>query len=306
MNTRTLIQASLLSVACAALAVAPSAEAAPTPTTTLQAARLAPQVEADLKRQIAVARAADPGAFQSVRDVALQAKDLDARARGRKAPIALRLHAMGPKALLPMIEMVAFTETEPAFKRDLVEAIGLFKDTRAMPVLTMLLDREADEMTTRFVSQAVARQQSNEAVQVLTSRLTAASGARATAILGGMGDCQREAIAKVLADRLSARPDEATARVIAKSLGGTGNAWAWKTMATRTEESATRAAAARALVSAYAHYTGEARQAASNAVMVVDAPETTALIAAAKHGASADTVVALDALAARFANNPSR
>ncbi len=64
--------------------------------------------------------------------------------------------------------------------------------------------------------------------------------------------------------------------------------------------------AAAALVAAFLRSQGSLRDAASNALMVVDAPETPALIDAAQASASLEQRTALAALRARFANNPTR
>jgi hypothetical protein len=121
-----------------------------------------------------------------------------------------------------------------------------------------------------------------------------------------MGDCRRIRVTEAIAARLRTTNDDATARAAARSLGRAGNAWAWKTIADRSEESRIRGVAARSLVESYVRHTGEERMAASNALMVVDAPETLTFIADAKRGASPEVVKALDALEARFARNPSR
>jgi len=72
------------------------------------------------------------------------------------------------------------------------------------------------------------------------------------------------------------------------------------------EEAATRAVAAKALVGAFVSYSGELRQHASNALMVVDDPSTPALVAAAKKSATGALAADLDKLATRFAKNPTR
>ena len=64
--------------------------------------------------------------------------------------------------------------------------------------------------------------------------------------------------------------------------------------------------AARALVRIVAGYNGVARGAASDALLVVDAPATPSLLADAKRSASGDAAKALDDVAARLAKNPTR
>lgn len=273
----------------------------------LQKAKLPAQVQADLSLQIARARAKEPSAFVAVREAVARATAVDEKARGRKAPVGRYLAGLGPSALMPMIEIAAFdapaTVVTPKLRRDLVEGIGLLRDARALPVLDAIVDGETDEDLVRTAAEAMGRIGTDDAAARLLASLASSRGTKRTALLSGMSECRRLSIVTAIAGDLSQRPDEASARVLAKALGNAGNAWAWKTLASRTEETAVRAAAARALVAAFVAYSGEARDAASNALMVVDAPETPALIAAARTPSNA---AALDALAARFANNPAR
>ena len=268
----------------------------------------------DLQKDVAKARAIDPRAFVAVSGIVSHAADADARARGRKAPIALYLAKLGPSALMPMLEMLAVeaprgvpAASAPGVRRDLIEAVGLLKDPRALPVLTSILgDSTEDAETTRTVAEAVARIGTDEAATHLLTALERSKADRTRAILAGMGDCRRLRVTEAIASHLRATNDESVARAAARSLGRAGNAWAWKTVADKTEEARIRETAARALVDAYVRRDGEARYAASNALMGVDAPATPALIAEAKKGASAETAKALDALAERFARNPAR
>jgi hypothetical protein len=294
----------------ASVAVAGTAAAEP------QAAvvRLPPAAKVELARDVARARAADVRPFVAVQQIVASAETAHARARGRRAPIALYLAKLGPSALMPMLEMLALdapkgvsAKAARTIRRDLVEAVGLLRDPRALPVLSAILDdASADEDTTRTAAEAIARLGTDEAATRIIRALETATDDRARAILGGMGECRRARVADAIAVRLRSATDEATARVAARSLGRAGNAWAWRTMADRTEESRVREIAARALVAAFVQRDGEARTAADNALMVVDAPQTPALIEEAKKGAPAETVKALDELAARFAKNPSR
>lgn len=295
--------------------VALSATAAATPGVAIDSAKLSPQARTELRSHIDRARASDPAVFRDVREVVLRAREADRHARGRKAPISLRLAGMGPKALLPMLELVAFdapplaagetASDRASVTRDLVEAIGLLRDARSMPVLVSLLARESDFDTTRTIAEAIARMDNDEAATTLLSTLRNSSGDRATAILSAMGSCHRAVVARALSDRLAAHPVEAEARHVVKSLGHVGGAWAWNTLADRTDEAASREIAARALVTAFVQYDGEVREAAAKALLVVDDAHTVALIEAARRAGTADVALALDDLARRFANNPT-
>lgn len=280
----------------------------------LEAAKLPAQTRTELTANIAKARIVDPAAFREVREIVAHAREADSRARGRKAPTSARLSGLGTKALLPMLELVAIDAPQLAanesaadrasVNRDVLEAIGLLRDARAMPVLVAVLARESDFDTTRTAAEALARLDSDEAATALLGALGKASGDRATAILSGMGSCHRTVVAKALADRLATRQDDKTARHVVKALGHVGNAWAWKTLSARGDEAASRETAARALVSAFVQYDGEVREAAAKALLVVDDSHTTALVETARRGAPADVALALDDLARRVAANP--
>lgn len=278
--------------------------------------RLPATVAAELRRDIEEARAVDPRPFLRVSEIVHAAPIADAQSQGGKATIALTLAKLGPSGLMPMLEMLAYGPPTDlphaavrAIRRDLIEAVGLLRQPRALPVLGAILDDATeDDDTTTSAAEATARLGTDEAATRLIGALDDANYRpdRACAILGGMGECRRLRVAESIVAHLQSTPEEATARVAARSLGRIGNAWAWKTAVDRTEEASVRETAARALVDAFVRRGGDARTAADNALMVVDDPHTPALIAEARKNASPDTMKALDALALRFANNPSR
>jgi len=313
---KTMMVTKIAALLCGLALGSLSLPASATPGIGIDAAKLPPQTRTELRTNIDKARVSDPSAFREVRDIVAHAREADKKARGRKAATSLHLSSLGTKALLPMLELVAFDAAPLAanekatdrasVNRDLVEAIGLLRDPRAMPVLVAVLARESDFDTTRTAAEAIARQESDEAASTLVVALGKASGERATAILSGMGACHRAVIAKTLADRLGTRQDDTTARHVVKALGQVGNAWAWKTLSARGDEAASRETAARALVSAYVTYSGEVRETAAKALLVVDDAHTDALIEGARRGAAPDVALALDELARRVAQNPTR
>lgn len=281
----------------------------------LDGTELTAKERSDLRSEIERQRAASPDAFRAVFDIANSAQKLDDESRVQGAPLTMYFKALGPKALMPMVEMIAFDSHAPkglgssartALRHGLVEAVGMLRDARTVPVLVKVLDKERDATGTRVAAEALARIGTDEAFGALTTALGTASGDRARAILGGLGSCRREDAARLLAQRLDAHPDEETARVLAKALGTVGNAWAWKTLAGRTDEAAVRDIAVSALLRAFMAYGGVVRTAASNAIMVVDAPQTAVKIGQARQSAARDVALALDELGQRFAKNPTR
>lgn len=318
MKTTTKLVKWHLSIGAAGIAlisaIDPRPARAAAPEAQVAAARMQPQDLANLRRDVERARTADPRAFAMVSNIVALAPEADARARAHKAPIALYLAKLGPGALMPALEMLAFdfprnvpAAAAPVLRRDLIEAVGLLHDARGLDVLSAILDDPTEEPeTVRTVTEAVARIGNHEAGTRILAALASAKGERARAILGGMGECRQLRVTEALASQLRTTTDEDTARVAARSLGRAGNAWAWKAASDRREEAAIRSTAARALVDAFVQRRGEAQGAAANALMVVDAPETSSLIAEARKSAPAETQKALDALAIRLTKNPVR
>jgi hypothetical protein len=283
----------------------------------LDGTELPESARASLRSEIDAARAQTPALFRQVHDVAARANALDEASRLPGAPLTRHFKNLGPRALMPMLEMLAFEAHAPrdlspsasaALRLGLLEAVGSVGDARAVPVLSRVLSRERDATVTRASAEALARIGTDEAVRAAAAALEAAKGdpQREQAILEGLGEARRESVARLLAARLDARPDARTAEILARSLGGTGNAWAWRTMSDRREEAKTRDAAARALVHAYLRYSGPAQKAITKAILLVDAPQTLTYIGQARRGASSDQAEMLALLELRIASNPAR
>jgi hypothetical protein len=267
--------------------------------------------------EIEAAKRERPKVFQALASVRADLPALDAHKRGRFAPVTSILKSMGKDALLPMLEELAFRGQPQgdltdsawiAWRAGMIDAVGMLRDPRAESVLVAILDGPETEFhIVRAASAALGRLGSDTAAQKLIT-MAKVTGAKQRAVLAGMGECRRQSIALALSEAAMATPDAATAKVITHSLGDVGSAWAWKTsiVAASGEEAPVRAIAAKALVGVFVAHDGDVRKTASNALMVVDDPSTPALIAAAKKGASPELAAALDALAQRFAKNPTR
>jgi hypothetical protein len=276
--------------------------------------QLPAQELAALRREVAHARARDARPFSEVAKIVTLAPELNAAARARRAPIALYIAKLGPSALLPLLELLAIDpprglpeKSAQTMRQELIEAVGLLRNPRALRVLSPILEDAAEDIeTTRAAAEAIARVGTDVAADELVAALATSTEDRARAVVSGMGECRRLRVIQAVAERLRTTTDEATARAAIRTLGRAGNAWVWPTIRDRAEELPIRETAARALVEAFIRHEGDVRTAASNALMVVDARETTALIAEAKRTAGPEAANALDALASRFANNPAR
>ena len=281
-------------------------------------AELSPAIRASYAEEIAKARKTTPEAFKALEVLAGQADEIDAMRRGRSAGFSRYLKGLGDQLVWPVVEMLAFSApvegpTTPTasegFDAGLIQAAGELRNPTLAPLWNAILDG-GDE---RFlvVSSAVGALgllETDEAAKKLVA-LSKSQGLRRDAALFAMGNCRRLVVARALAEALDAGPELAQLKQVTKSLGDVGSAAAWKTPAVshRSEEGAVRRVAAESLVRAFVtHEHAEARQAASNALMRVDAPETPMLIQSARKGASPELNAALDSLQKRFDRNPAR
>jgi len=173
----------------------------------------------------------------------------------------------------------------------------------------VLQGEDSDFDLIKVTSESLGRLGDDAAAQQLIA-LAKQQGPKQKAVLAGMGECRRLSVAQALASASQGSfgaLDEEGARLVAKALGQVGSAWAWKLPSPyQSEEAATRAAAAKALIDLFVARDDSARSTVTAAVLMVDDPATPQLIAQARQGASPALTAALDALAQRFAKNPVR
>ncbi len=268
-----------------------------------------------LSADVQAAKSAHPLAFAAVSELRKRLPELDAQKRGRLAPISPMLRSIGAEGLFPMLAEIAVDAsprgdlTDSAWKAwriGLIEAVGSLRDPRAEPVIAAILSGSENDFA---IIKAAASAFGKIGTDRVAARLIAMSkteGPKQKAIWAGMGDCRRTKIAAALAAALASKPEESTAKLLIKSLGDVGSAWAWKTpvIAVSGEESAVRKTAAKALMAAFIAYDSDLRGDITNAILVVDDASTPALIESAKKGAAPSLLSALDRLSVRFANSP--
>lgn len=273
------------------------------------AARLPVAARTDLRQLVDAGRREAPRTFADVADVVAHARELDEASRVPGAPLTLHFRKLGAPAVPALLELLAFdphgADRLPASARSAVvlgavEAVGAARDSRAVPLLASVLDEARDTDVVRATTEALGRIGSDAALNKIELALAASpSVERERALIAGAGSCRRERMARLLAAKIAARPNDETARVLVRAMGEVGNAWAWRTMPSRGEETATRSVAAAAALAVYMAYAGETHEAAAKAFLVVDPADADALIANARRGASTDAAVALDKLAQR-------
>ncbi|AKQ63562.1 hypothetical protein A176_000474 [Myxococcus hansupus] len=272
-----------------------------------------------LQEQITRARRTHPQAFLRLAVAASRVDAMDAKKQATLAATAPGLRALGPEALWPMVERLAFPSQDKsslpmresarlALTVGLVEATGALRDARLAPLWMELLEaRDTPPLVLHAAAGALARLETLDAANALIA-FARQEGPRGEAALDALGLCRRLVATRALAEALDARPDRERMRHIARALGDAGSVWAWKTpgVKARSEEGAIRRVAAEALVRVYLGTDGDVRRAVSNALLRVDAPETPALIDAARARAEPPQQAELDALSERLRRNPLR
>ncbi|MBW2453977.1 MAG: hypothetical protein JRI68_05690 [Deltaproteobacteria bacterium] len=277
--------------------------------------QLSKQDRLELQTHLQHARSAHPKAFAQLAELRSSLALMDARKRGPYPVLTPKLHGLGPAGLMPMLERLAVKRTDQGglsratwrgWQASLVEAVGKRRDRRAEPVLRAILEHGP---TDYLIVQAAAGAYGKLVTDPVAAKLVSLSkvpGDRQLAILSGMSHCRRTVVASRLAEVLDQVPDVAVARVLARSLARVGSAWAWKvpTAPHSAEEDAVRLTAAESLVRAFPTYGPEVRGMLTKAILVVDHPDTLAMIEAAKSGAASEARSALDELAQRFQHSP--
>lgn len=283
----------------------------PTRGAVVDAALLSAEARAALEAEVAAARTRAPVSFQRFEQIRAKAPTLDARKRGRLAPMTPLLRAAGPELLLPMLEEIAlrspgkgeWTDTAwRAWRVSMLEAVGALRDPRARPVLEAIVRHGADDARVlRAGALALALYDDDRAATVLATEAGRVRPDRA-AIVEAMGSCRRPAVVTALRSLLASAQDAALTRAALEALGRVGDAWAWKALPAerRADEQSIRRAAAEALVEAFVAHDGRLRDTAGKAVLAVAAPETPDLLQRARQASPAHAAE-IDALANRFA-----
>jgi hypothetical protein len=281
----------------------------------LRASQLKQNDLASLKLKISKARAKNPSVFKKVAAAPQLAVEMDEQKRGRAATITLPLRALGPDALYPMLEMLAVSgptrgkmsdSAWTTLRSGLIEAVGLLRDQRAKPVLESILRHETEFEVVRASAEALGRIGDDDSAKKL-AKLALKPSDKQVAVVAAIGECRRVVTAEAL-EKLVGAGDESEERAVIKSLGTIGSSWAWETpeVAKSGEGTKVRGIAARALMKAFVGSRGETREKAKRALMVVNDPSTSQLIARAKKGARAELAAALDELALAMAQNPAK
>lgn len=261
-----------------------------------------------LERSIKQARIDSPAVFAKVRSLVESADSLQHHARGRLYPFPAQLRAVTrkqPGAAFSLAEpliaperfnMPSTPEAKLALRAGLLEAAGSLQESSLAPLYRSLITADEPREVSRAAAEALAKLGLDEDLAML-SRLAVTEGPTQDAAISALGSARNGKLAVTALSSLASTSMEAPrAKLVAGSLARVAAGW--------NAVTPWRAEAAKGALTLFVNATSdEVRAAASDALMVIDAPETPALIDAVRSNAAA---APLDALLARFDNNPTR
>ena len=261
----------------------------------LVAPGLAGEARAQLVAEVARARKTDGAAFAALARVKGFLPSSYKVTRGRQPEVSRELVALGPRALVPMLEVMALTGfptraalSEPeraALEAGLFEAVGALGDPRADAVLEAALAGSTDEHVLRGAARALARRCSaSEPAQKQLIQYALKAGPKQAATLDGLGLCQAVSSATTLGLVLGRTLEPSAASQAAHALGQLGSAWAWEARGQAALGEQVRSAAAEALINGAARAPDESQADIQEALVVVAHPSTDALLAHARAG----------------------
>lgn len=268
------------------------------------------EAKKSLVKDVTAFKAAHPEMFDAVRDIQGIRPEVYKTHRNPQPIATLDLKHLGASALLPMLGALALDapavmlneKEKTAYVVGLLEASGALRDARGGAVYTAILEsKNKPAEVLRAAAEAMGRLCGDAELASLKKHTAASDALRAHAIRG-LGECRRKESAEHLATLLGAAPDAATAELIADALGTVASSWGWKALGAKSEATAkaVQSLAAKALVPAFAKHK-DARTAVKKALRLVESPDATDLITAARPAADADTKIALDTLAKQLA-----
>ncbi len=267
---------------------------------------------------IAADRAARPDEYDALGRVRGLRPEVYQKRRKPTPNVGPELARLGPGALLPMLDALAFhapalegggTEVErSALVVGLIDAVGALRDGRSGPVLRAVLEgalAAQDASVAAAAAEAVGKLCGDADLATLIGHAKASDPLRVASIRG-LGECRRIESAERLAALIGAASDD-DARLLAAALAGVGSRFVWQASgpAAAPQGLAVRAVAARALVSAFARRPA-ARGRLGAAIQAVAHPDTVGLLGDARRGADADTAAAIDRLQHDLARSLSR
>lgn len=268
------------------------------------------EAKKELLKRVDTGKAQAPVMFTRIAKLRDEMPKLDARKRGRYAVIAPSLNALGKDALVPMLDMLVLHEADDAtmteevrvaWRVGLLEAVATQRDAFAATYAAAVLEgTEKDPSVQRAAALVLAQAPGDAWEQKLIGIALNKSDARRAPVVSALGARRTLRAADALGQVLAASMGDAElARTAVDSLGRLGSSWGFRALG--IEGTDVRAACARALVPAYLKSRGELQADVLAALSMLESPESTRLLAAARPQADESTRKAIDLATARLA-----
>lgn len=260
------------------------------------------EASAKLKAQIEAARSANPAAFAAVQNVKGHRPEHYRNNRNPFPTVSRELRGLGPAALMPMLEALAFAAPERGSLTDaewdalavgMFEAVGMLRDARARPVLLAAFEAKGLRSAVRLAAARAAGRLGGDPELALLKKHAVAGDPLELFAIHGLGQLRRLESAQHLAARLGSTKDAEVAHAAAQALGVLGSSWAWQAAGPDAAQQglAVRKACAEALAPSYVKRGGKARVAIGEAILMVDHPDTVALLRAAGDAKVVDALI---------------
>ena len=286
-------------VAASVLMVAPSHAAEGIATSP---SRVAATARAKLRAAIETYRGSHPEAFAAVANVKGHRPEYYQKFRNPIPMVGRELRVLGPAALLPMLEALAFRTPErrgatgrewKALKVGLLEAVGFLRDARSGPVLRAAFESAGPDEVAHAAAKALGRRCDDAAYGTLVAHLSQPK--RGAAIMG-LGECRRLDSAEQLTKLLDKAGEPTETAAIGHALGMLGSSWAWHAMGPEAaaEGEVVRAHVAEALIGALLAHADNARPVLARALVMVEHPSTPIRLRAERNRVGATTRKHLD------------
>lgn len=245
-----------------------------------------PSVErAQLAQQIAESQQREPASFAAVAAVKGHLPEQYMKFRNPAPSVARELRRLGPDALLPMLNALAFdaparngaTDAEwETYQIGLLDAVGRLRDPRAENALHAALRNTTGDVAVA-AAEAVGRNCTDASLNLLQA---AVEGPQRRAAIAGLGQCRRVEAAETLATALKTCTDADEAEHIALALGRVASSWAWQALGSAHEQTGlrVRGIASRALVASLSRFGGNARGVSERALQSAAHPELRAIV----------------------------
>jgi hypothetical protein len=278
----------------------------------LSSAQLSAQEQARLAKSVGEARVQSREAFDGLARLKAEVPRMDAMKRGRLAPIAHIVTALGPGAAYAIAQELLLEGERPAtftntawrsWQMALLDAWGGFRHPETAFALRAVVQSETSPELLVVAARAYAKLETDAVAMDLVQWME--RGPRGALILKGAGDCRRLVVAQAVARQLERAQDDASAETAIAVLTDLGHAVPWQGTRHPEEAEAVRNLAAKALIDAALRFPARRTQ-VTHGLVKVDATATEQLLSEAQRRSTPQLRQELARMRTRYVEHPVR